>query len=106
MAAWVGLTGEGGVPALSTLLGQHPTISGQEFLLKADLIPRFSVFILCGDAMTSLLGQSVLGATLWECMPQQVRNTLSGPKRSTSSSTGWASRRPAPLPPPPRGRAA
>ena len=77
MAAWAGLAGEGGVPALSTLLGQHPAISGQEFLLKADLIPRFSVFILCGDTMTALLGQSVLGATLWECMPQQVRNTLS-----------------------------
>jgi hypothetical protein len=77
MAAWARLAGESGVPALSTLLGQHPTISGPEFLLKADLIPRFSVFILCGDTLAVLLGQSVLGATLWECMPQQIRNTLS-----------------------------
>ena len=77
MLAWAGLTREGGIPALSDLLGQHRTISRQEFLLKADLIPRFSVFILCGDTVGALLGQSVLGATLWECMPQPVRNTLS-----------------------------
>ena len=26
--------------------------------------------------MAGLLGQSVLGATLWECMPKSVRNSL------------------------------
>ena len=77
MTAWAGLTGAGGIPALSDLLGRHRAISRQEFLLKADPIPRFSVFILCGDTLGALLGQSVLGATLWECMPQPVRDTLS-----------------------------
>jgi hypothetical protein len=77
MAAWAGLIGEGGIPALSDLLGRHRTISKQEFLLKSDPIPHLSVFILCGDTLRSLLGRSPLGATFWERMPRPVRDALS-----------------------------
>jgi hypothetical protein len=77
MTAWAALAMEDGMPELRDLLRQHRGITRQEFLLKADLIPRFSVFILCGDTVSTLLGKTVRGATLWECMPQPVRNTLS-----------------------------
>ena len=77
MAAWTGLIEERGIPALADLLCRHRAISKQEFLLKTDPIPRFSVFILCGDTLGSLLGRSVLGTTFWDSMPRPVRDTLS-----------------------------
>ena len=77
MTAWANITGEGGLPALSDLLGRHRAILRQEFLLKSDPIPGLSVFILCGDTLRSLLGRSPLGATFWEHMPRPVRDTLS-----------------------------
>jgi hypothetical protein len=75
MAAWASLPGTGGIPALAGLLGRR-VIAAQEFLLKTDPIPPLSVFILCGDALRAVLGRPILGATLFDCMPQAARDTL------------------------------
>ena len=76
MTAWASLSENDGIPALAKLLGRR-VIAAQEFLLKTDPIPRLSVFILCGDALPSLLGRSILGATFWDRMPRAARDTLS-----------------------------
>ncbi len=77
MSTWAGLRGGNAIPALTELLGRHRAIAAQEFLLKTNPIPRLSVFIFCGDALRSVLGRPVLGATLWDCMPPAARDALS-----------------------------
>jgi hypothetical protein len=77
MSAWASLRGNNAIPALTDLLDRHRAIAAQEFLLKTDPIPRLSVFIFCGEALRSVLGRPVLGATFWDCMPQAARDALS-----------------------------
>ena len=64
MAAWMGLDGTGGIPVLTELRDHRRVIAAQEFLLKTDPIPGYSVFIFCGDALRAILGRPVLGTTL------------------------------------------
>jgi hypothetical protein len=76
MEAWAGLSENGGIPVLANLRDCHQVIAAQEFLLKTDPIPGLSVFVLCGDALRAILGRSVLGATLRDCMPDRARERL------------------------------
>ena len=76
MSAWAGLSGNSGIPVLAELRDRHQDMSVQEFLLKTDPIPGLSVFVICSDALSAILGRKVLGATLRDCMPDMARERL------------------------------
>ncbi len=74
---WTRSHHDGPCPTITDLhLSGNNEIGSHYFLLRVDPNPRHSVFIMCGDAVKADLGGRLVGTTLWDCTPEEIRDDL------------------------------
>ena len=74
---WQASCRDGQMPTLVDLeLARHVATYDGSFLLREDVDPASSVFILCGERARAVYGASPIGRTLIDMLPAAVRRSV------------------------------